>query len=92
MPEQGKLVAASAASVSAVADPPLGGPDHVREHFKALIESSNDAIISKDMAGNITSWNGGAEALFGYSAGEIDRPLDVGALPIGTARRGNSDT
>lgn len=35
---------------------PGGMPsDFSREHFKALIESSDDAIISKDMAGNVTS-------------------------------------
>ncbi|MEC5215527.1 diguanylate cyclase (GGDEF)-like protein/PAS domain S-box-containing protein [Actimicrobium sp. GrIS 1.19] len=51
---------------------PGGMPsDFSREHFKALIESSDDAIISKDMAGNVTSWNAGAEALFGYSAEEM---------------------
>jgi len=35
-----------------------------------LIEASDDAIISTDVDGVITSWNGGAERLFGYSAGE----------------------
>jgi PAS domain S-box-containing protein len=48
------------------------------QRFRSVAESANDAIISADGAGNIVSWNKGAEAIFGYDEAEaLGRPLTL---------------
>src|SRR5262249_43043050 len=46
--------------------------------LRSITQSANAAIISADQRGNIISWNGGAQAIFGYSENDVlGRPLTI---------------
>ena len=61
------------------------------EYLRALIEASDDAIIGLDIDGSITSWNKGAEKVFGYKTEEMLRqPVSILIPPARLAARGNS--
>ena len=45
--------------------------DQAQAHLAAIVASSNDAIVSKTLDGIVSSWNMGAERMFGFTAAEI---------------------
>jgi len=54
------------------------GDEAALAHLASIVEYSDDAIVSKTLEGVVTSWNAGAERLYGYSAAEaVGRPISI---------------
>jgi PAS domain S-box-containing protein len=79
-------------------EPVASAPEELRGVLAAIVESSDDAIVGKDLNGIIMTWNAGAERVFGYKAEEVTglsvtilvppERLDEEAHILATLRRG----
>jgi PAS domain S-box-containing protein len=77
--EEGRIIY-RAASLQDITERKLG--EEARERLAAIVESSDDAILSKTLDGRITSWNAGAEKMYGYAREEaIGRHVSFLAPP-----------
>ena len=70
------------------ARPPLGSTEYDSAQYQAaIVENSDDAIVSKDLDGTILSWNEAATRMYGYTAEEaIGQPIDI-VIPDDPARQ-----
>ena len=73
----------SARSTCWSTSPIASAPSNPAQRLAAVVEFSDDAILTKDLDGVITSWNSGAERLFGYKAEEtVGRPITTILIPL----------
>lgn len=57
--------------------------EEMKAKFESIVEHSNDAIISKNLKGIVTSWNHAAEKIYGYSKDEMLGKSTAGLVPEG---------
>jgi PAS domain S-box-containing protein len=67
----------------------LAHPEIISSRLAAIVESTYEAIISKDMEGMVTSWNKGAEKIFGFTAGEMIGAPIMRLVPPGKEAEAN---
>ena len=78
----GLLLTAAVVAAIAVSYRGVIRAETARDRLAAVVESSHDAVIGKDLAGHITSWNKGAEKMYGYTAAEaVGQPVSILAPP-----------
>jgi PAS domain S-box-containing protein len=59
----------------------------IAQHLAAIVDNSHDAIVSKDLAGPIVTWNDAATRMYGYTAAEaVGQPIDI-VIPHDEKRR-----
>jgi PAS domain S-box-containing protein len=67
---------------------PTGHALRRERHLAAIVDNAHDAIVSKDLAGPILTWNDAATRMYGYTAEEaIGQPIDI-VIPHDEQRRG----
>lgn len=70
-PSGSATAAASSASFESDRSQTLRELERARAQLAAIVDASEDGIVSKDLQGTVISWNKGAERLFGYTAAEM---------------------